>query len=146
MAYSHSALLFPYHQIPALADLRGPQWQQLVQRVSTLPEDDEETLSLCLLIIELCDCMGCDINSYKASLGCRTCARRAVAAQKGADLTLLRHFERVKAKLAAARASKDGKPALIKPRVAAHDAPEPEPAPARRRGRKPKAAPASSAE
>jgi hypothetical protein len=103
MAYPRSALLFSYRYIPTLADLRSPQWQQLVQRVSALPEDHEETLSLCLLIIELCDCMGCDINSYKASLGCRTCARRAISGHKGTDLALQRKFESVKKKLAVAK-------------------------------------------
>jgi hypothetical protein len=115
---THSVLLFPYHCIPSLADLRGQQWQQLVQRVSVLPEDHDETLTLCLLVIDLCDCMNCDVNSYKASLGCRTCARRTLMAHKGTDLTLQRQFERIKSKLIAARAGNSAKPLLSEPRSA----------------------------
>jgi hypothetical protein len=47
----------------------------------------------------LCDCMNCDLGSYKASLGCSTCARRAIGAIKGSDTILMRHFEKAKAEV-----------------------------------------------
>jgi hypothetical protein len=40
--------------------------------------------------------MNCDLGSYKASLGCSTCARRAISALKGSDTILMRHFQRAK--------------------------------------------------
>jgi hypothetical protein len=72
------------------------QWQKLVERVAVLPETHENSLAFSLMMIKLCDCMNCDLGSYKASLGCSTCARRAIGAIKGPDIILMRHFEKAK--------------------------------------------------
>jgi hypothetical protein len=40
--------------------------------------------------------MNCDLGSYKASLGCSTCAKRAISATKGSDAILMRHFKKAK--------------------------------------------------
>jgi hypothetical protein len=91
--------------------------------------------------------MGCDVHSYKASLGCRTCARRAVTGHKGTEIALLRQFEQVKSKLVAARAGKSLKPVVGKSREAIEPSQaDPEKTPVARRGRKPKNLSANSAE
>ena len=53
-----------------------------------------------LFIIKLTGCLNCDLDSYKASLGCCTCAKRAINAFKGSDKMLLRRFEEAKVELA----------------------------------------------
>jgi len=94
--YPRTEILFPHRSISALKELRNDKWQELVERVAVLPETHEDSLAFSLMMIKLCDCINCDLGSYKASLGCSTCARRAISALKGSDTILMRHFERAK--------------------------------------------------
>jgi hypothetical protein len=94
--YPRTEILFPHRSISALKGLGNGQWQKLVERVAALPETHEDSLAFSLMMIKLCDCMNCDLGSYKASLGCSTCARRAIGALKGSDTILMRHFEKAK--------------------------------------------------
>jgi len=73
--------------------MRSPRWQELVSRVARLPEDHVDSLALSLLMIRLCNCLKCDLGSYKASLGCCACAQRALSGFKSSDAALLRRFE-----------------------------------------------------
>jgi hypothetical protein len=80
--------------------MRGPEWQKLVSRIAGLPDTHEESLAFALMMIKLTGCLNCDLDSYKASLGCCTCAKRAINAFKGSDKLLLRKFGEAKADLA----------------------------------------------
>ena len=94
--YPRSEILFPYKSIPTLKNLRDEQWRELVERIAALPETHEDSLAFCLMMIKLCDCLNCDLGSYKASLGCSTCAKRAILAVKNSDATLLKRFEKAR--------------------------------------------------
>jgi hypothetical protein len=91
--YTHNDLLFPHHALPSLRRLRGPQWQQLVERVLTLPETHEETLALMLLLIRLNGCVSCETDSYRAMRGCAACALQTLRRYKGGDEELLEMFQ-----------------------------------------------------
>jgi len=97
--YPKSEILFPRRCVSALKGLRGNQWQELVEYASALPDDHEDSLAFSLMMIKLCRCLRCDLGSYTASLGCCTCAQRAVKGFKGSDAGLLRLFERSKEKV-----------------------------------------------
>jgi hypothetical protein len=99
--YPRTEILFPHRSISALKGSRDSEWQKLVERVAALPETHEDSLAFSLMMIKLCDCMNCDLGSYKASLGCSTCAKRAISAIKGSDRILIRHFEKAKAEVLA---------------------------------------------
>ena len=94
--YPRTEILFPHRSIPALKGLRNSLWQELVERVAVLPETHGDSLAFSLMMIKLCDCVNCDLGSYKASLGCSICARRIISAIKGPDTILMRHFQRAK--------------------------------------------------
>jgi len=94
--YPRSEILFPHRSMQALRNLRGRKWQKLVEHVANLPETDEESLAFSLMMIRICDCLNCDLGSYKASLGCSACARRAISAVKEPDEVLLKRFEQAK--------------------------------------------------
>jgi len=94
--YPKNEIMFPHKSVPALRSLRGPEWQALVDRVASLPETHEDSLAFCLMMIRVCECLNCDLGSYKASLGCNTCARRAVGSAKVTDEMLLQEFERAR--------------------------------------------------
>jgi hypothetical protein len=90
--YPDSEILFPTRCIPILRDLRGEDWRDLVTRVMSRPEDHEDTLGFSLMMIRLGGCLTCDLDSYRASLGCATCSKRTVAGFKGSDKALLKKF------------------------------------------------------
>ncbi len=99
--FSRSEILFPHKSIIGLKNLRDDKWADLVERVAALPETHEDSLSFCLMMIKLCDCLNCELSSYKASLGCSTCSRRVISAVKGSDNALLRRFENSRQELLA---------------------------------------------
>src|SRR4030065_2260963 len=86
--YPDSEILFPTRCIPILKDLRGDDWRNLVQYVINRPEDHEDTLGFSLMMIRLGGCLTCDLDSYRASLGCATCSKRTIAGFKGSDKAL----------------------------------------------------------
>jgi len=90
--YTSNDLLFPYHAIPSLRRLRGSKWQQLVERVLTLPENHEETIALMMTMIRLNGCMSCETDSYRAMRGCAACALQTLRRYKGSDEEILDLF------------------------------------------------------
>jgi hypothetical protein len=90
--YPDSEILFAPHCIPELRDLRGPEWAKLVDRIASLPDGHVDVLSFSLLIIDLSSCLTCDLDSYRATLGCCTCAQRSVSGFKGDDRELVALF------------------------------------------------------
>jgi hypothetical protein len=91
--YPDSEILFPSRCIPHLRGLRGQKWARLVDRIAALPDGHEDVLGFSLMMINLASCLTCDLDSYRASLGCCTCARRTVAGFKGSDDDLIGLFE-----------------------------------------------------
>ena len=87
--HAKAELLFPAHLISTLRDLRGAEWQALVDRVSALPETHPDSLAFVLMMIELDGCMKCNSNNYKFLRGCYLCATQTVQSFKGTDLELL---------------------------------------------------------
>jgi hypothetical protein len=87
--YPDSEILFPPRCIKQLRGLRGAEWQRLVDHIMTLPHNHEEVLAFGLLLINEGSCLTCDLDSYRASLGCCTCAQRTINGFKGNDEELL---------------------------------------------------------
>jgi len=91
--YSSNDILFPHHVIPSLKDLRGDDWAKLVDRITTLPENHEDTLAFMLMMIRLNSCMGCETDSYRAMRGCGACAQQTLRRFKGEDSELLEMYQ-----------------------------------------------------
>ena len=91
-AYTKYELLFTPHLIPALGDLREQEWQGLVKSVANLPETHPDALAFSVMMINLSNCLTCEMDSYRAQRGCETCARHAVTSFKGTDSQLIQHF------------------------------------------------------
>jgi hypothetical protein len=103
--YPDSEILFPSRCIPQLRDLRGRAWAELIDHIATLPDGHEDVLGFSLMMIRLGSCLTCDLDSYRASLGCCTCACRSVAGFKGSDKELIRRFEEAREEVRAYLAS-----------------------------------------
>jgi hypothetical protein len=99
MMYPRSEILFPHQCVSALRDLRGPLWQELVAHIADLPDTHEDSLAFALMMIKLAGCLDCDLDSYKASLGCCICAKRTINAFKGSDKALLQQYEQARKEL-----------------------------------------------
>lgn len=91
--YPDSEILFPPRCIIQLRNLRGEEWARLTERLSALPDEHEDVLGFSLMMIKLGSCLTCDLDSYRASLGCCVCARRTVSGFKGSDGDIIRLFE-----------------------------------------------------
>ena len=87
--HGKAELLFPAHLISSLRELRGEEWQTLVDRVSGLPETHPDSLAFVLMMIELDGCLKCNSNNYKFLRGCFLCATQTVQSYKGSDQELL---------------------------------------------------------
>ena len=91
--YPDSEILFPPRCIPLLRNRRGPEWAELIDQIAARPDGHEDVLGFSLMMIRLGSCLTCDLDSYRASLGCCTCARRSVSGFKGSDRDLIHLFE-----------------------------------------------------
>lgn len=91
--YTDNELLFPRHVIATLLKLRGPKWQELVERVMQHEECHEETLAFMMMMIRINGCMACETDSYRAMRGCTACAHQTLRRFKGKDEELIEMFE-----------------------------------------------------
>jgi len=71
-------LLFPPRIIPALRDLRGSAWQDLVTRVLEAGPDSLEQMAFVLMMARLNNCATCNADSYRAMTGCTTCTKQSL--------------------------------------------------------------------
>jgi hypothetical protein len=91
--YTNNELMFPHYVIPSLRKLRGPKWQALVERVTSVSEFHEEALAFMLMMVRLNGCVACETDSYRAMRGCPACAHQTLRRYKGSDEELLVSFE-----------------------------------------------------
>lgn len=92
-------ILFPTHAIKALEALRGPDWNDFAARISQLETNDEERIAFTLLMVQLCNCASCQIDSYRAIRGCLSCAVQTIERFHGNDQELLELFAQAQSDL-----------------------------------------------
>jgi len=92
--YSRCEILFPHSRVSGLKKLKGEEWRKLTERVALLPETNEDALAFSHMMIKLCDCLNCDLGSYKAALGCSACSQRTINALRDTDQQLTKRFEK----------------------------------------------------
>jgi hypothetical protein len=80
--------------VGGLKKLKGEEWRKLTERIAALPETHEDALAFSHMMIKLCDCLNCDLGSYKAALGCAACSQRTINALRDTDQQLTRRFEK----------------------------------------------------
>jgi hypothetical protein len=101
IVYPKSELLFPHRSVADLEGLHGREWDAVVRRVSALPETSLDSLAFMLMMVHLCQCTKCEMGSYKASLGCSVCARRAAAGIGDQDRQWQEHLQSARLEIAA---------------------------------------------
>lgn len=93
---SRLEILFPHSRVSGLKRLHGEEWKSLVERIAAIPETHPDALAFSYMMIKLCNCLNCDLGSYKAALGCSACSQRTIAAAREGDKALIRQFEKAK--------------------------------------------------
>src|SRR5690242_8250984 len=91
--YTKNELMFPHRVIPVLRNLRGPEWEELIDKVLAVREGDEQSLAFVLMMVRLNGCMACETDSYRAMRGCDACAIQTLRRYKGTDRDLLRAYQ-----------------------------------------------------
>ena len=94
--YRKYDLLFTPHLIPQLRNLRGEEWDQLIDELAALPELHPDALAFAMMMIKLGGCLPCEMDSYRAQRGCAMCARQTILSFKGTDRQLLKRFDTAK--------------------------------------------------
>jgi hypothetical protein len=92
--YSHCEILFPHSRVRGLRKLKGEEWKDLTEGIARLPETHVDALAFSHMMIKLCDCLNCDLGSYKAALGCSACSQRTINALRDTDQQLLKRFDK----------------------------------------------------
>ena len=81
-------LLFPARALPALSELRGSEWQELVTSVMEAGPDSHELMAFILMMVRLNNCSTCNADSFRAMTGCIACARQSVKRSHETDHAL----------------------------------------------------------
>lgn len=67
--------LFAHWAVPALADLRGARWRDLVNRIAALSSTHPDSLAFALTMVRVNGCVNCDARRYRERGGCANCTR-----------------------------------------------------------------------
>ncbi len=93
MYNSDTELLFPLRVIPALATMRGQEWQELLERVTAPQASLAEQMGFVLMLVRMDGCVGCNADSFRAMKGCTLCARQSIKRFRGSDKELVELFK-----------------------------------------------------
>lgn len=97
--YQKYNLLFTPHLISHLRDLRGAEWQELIDSLAKLPETHPDALAFSMMMIDLGGCLTCQMDSYRAQRGCAACAQHTIVSFKGSDKQLIKRFEKFRQRM-----------------------------------------------
>lgn len=93
MFNADTELLFPIRVIPTLQNMRGEEWQSLVEKVSSQSADVLDVVAFSAMLIKLGGCANCNVDSFRAMRGCTECARLTLRRYKNLDHDLIQLFE-----------------------------------------------------
>ncbi len=89
-------LLFPPRILPALRELRGTPWQELVTSIISAGPGSLEQVAFVLMMAYLNNCATCNSDSYRAINGCTICAKQSLKRFHESDQTLIEIFQSTK--------------------------------------------------
>ena len=85
-------LLFPPRIIPALRDLRGASWRDLVTRALEAGPDSLEQMAFVLMMARMNNCATCNADSFRAMTGCTACTRQSLKRFHETDEALTKNY------------------------------------------------------
>jgi hypothetical protein len=81
-------VLFPARALPALRNLRGAAWQNLVTSVLNAGPDSLEQMAFVLMMARMNNCVTCNADSFRAMTGCTACAKQSLKRSHETDEAL----------------------------------------------------------
>lgn len=91
---SDTDVLFPPRLIPSLRNLRGPEWCELIDKLSQHSDEKHpDILAFSLMMVRHNSCLSCHPHSFRAMRGCTTCAQQMIHRYKGSDRELVKRWE-----------------------------------------------------
>jgi hypothetical protein len=75
--------------IESLGDVRGPEWQDFVTRITGPDASPDETVAFVHMMVKLGGCISCNADSFRAMRGCEQCARQTIRRYRGSDADLI---------------------------------------------------------
>ena len=96
MYNSDTELLFPLRVIPALATMRGAEWQVLLDQISGPQAGLADQMAFVLMMVRMDGCVGCNADSFRAMKGCTQCARQNIRRFRGSDPELVDLFQQTR--------------------------------------------------
>jgi hypothetical protein len=82
-------LLFPPRVIYSLRELRGFEWDNLINNVINAESTDVKRLAFVLLMVKMGGCTSCHSDSYRAIRGCTHCSQQTIRRFRGSDQELI---------------------------------------------------------
>lgn len=86
-------MLFPLRAIPLLRSLRGQEWQNFIDSLTSPDASTLDQLAFVLLMVRLGGCLGCNADSFRAMKGCTQCAKQTVKRFRGSDKEFIRQCQ-----------------------------------------------------
>ncbi|GAP10665.1 hypothetical protein BECAL_01840 [Bellilinea caldifistulae] len=99
MYNSDTEVMFPPRVISHLRNLRGVEWQALIDQVCSAEASLVDRAAFTLMMVRLGGCQTCTIDSYRGMRGCTMCARQTIRRFRGADHELVKQFEHCKSEV-----------------------------------------------
>ncbi len=93
MYNSDTELLFPIRVVPALATMRGPEFQELLDQVAGPQAGLADQMAFVLMMVRMDGCVGCNADSFRAMKGCTQCARQNIKRYRGSDTELVELYQ-----------------------------------------------------
>jgi hypothetical protein len=82
-------LLFPSRAIDTLRNLRGEQWETLINNLINLEPMNPDKIAFVLFMVRLGGCPTCQSDSFRAMRGCVICSSNTIKRFKGSDQNLI---------------------------------------------------------
>jgi hypothetical protein len=82
-------ILFPLRVIPQLKAMRGDDWNQFIDKLSSGDGNDVEKIAFVLMMVKMGGCASCNSDSFRAMRGCTQCARQTIKRYRGSDQELI---------------------------------------------------------
>ncbi|MEW6180083.1 MAG: hypothetical protein AB1522_09150 [Chloroflexota bacterium] len=93
MYNSDTEVMFPPRVISHLRNMRGSEWQKLIDRLCATDGNLVERAAFTLMMVRMGGCQTCTIDSFRGMRGCTICARQTIRRYRGSDQELIKQFE-----------------------------------------------------
>ena len=93
--------LFAHWAVPALKDLRGARWRELVAHIAALPSTHPDALAFALMMVRVNGCVSCEAKRYRERAGCANCSRLVLTTMnRETEASLLARFRAAQKEIA----------------------------------------------